>query len=164
MRMILTGLTVATLLATSMEARGGHRHHGATAVESSTTVERVAHTGQHHKGHHFMRLISQLSDLTTEQTEAIETAFSDERTAMETLRESRAGSHPILTAVSESGLDRENFLTLEAQFSAERANLKADTLETILATLTPEQISELIALIEAEVTEVEATESNTTAE
>lgn len=161
MKKVLLSLTVASLLVTSLQARGGHHGGFKPSMEATSSVEMK----MPRHGHGLIKYLFQLSDLTTDQTDTIFTAFSDERESMRTLYEEKRVSGTLLNIISESGLDREAFLIQEAEFHSKIAELKANTLETILATLTPEQILELKSLIEAEVTLVDETEeSDTTAE
>jgi Spy/CpxP family protein refolding chaperone len=164
----LVGLAAATLLAGSLDARGFHKRgysHDSTSV-SEVKIKRG------HKGHGIFKFVSQLTDVSTEQTETIESIITDSRTAMKTLREEIKTSGAILDYISEDGLDRESFLEMEADIHSQMAEIKADSIESLLATLTPEQIVELQTLIQEEVdslveettTEEETVEETTTTE
>jgi hypothetical protein len=160
MKRVLAGLTAVAILTTALNA-GGHRG-GDRRGQENTNLSKTFKVG-HHKQGGILSLVSQLTDLTTEQTTALQTILSDERTAMETLRNSRISSGLLSSFISEDGLERDAFLVSEAEFSSQRSAIKADTLESILATLTPEQILELKTLIEAEAdATTTTTESNTT--
>jgi Spy/CpxP family protein refolding chaperone len=160
MKKVLAGLTAVALLTTSLSAghRGGDKRGHESFSSSTSTTLKVDH---HHRHGGVFGLVSQLTDLTDDQITEIETIMSDERTAMDTLRDERRASATLSTFISESGLERDAFLTDQADFHSQMAIVKADALESLLVTLTPEQILELKTLIEAE---ADATTTSTTTE
>ncbi len=156
---ILAGITAIAILSTSAEA--GNKGNKHSSITSSTALHMG---GGKHGGKAILKAISQISTITTAQLTSIQTILSDERTAMQTLHTERVSNSPISGFISTAGLNRENFLTAEAEFSTKMATIKADTIASILATLLPEQITELITLLQsAEVSlATTTTESNTT--
>jgi hypothetical protein len=174
MKKTLLSLAVASIFVGSLEARGHHSKGGFDRgdhreISTSTTTTFEAKRGL--RGHGIFRYVSQITDLSDDQVTEIETIISDERTAMDTLREDRVSDFSLLDVVSEDGLDRETFLENEADFHLAMAEIKADSIEALLATLTSDQIVELQTLLSEDTEEVvtedettEDTESSTTAE
>ncbi len=162
MKKIIAGLTTVALLTVGLQA--GHRG-GGKGQATTTSLSQPIFMGGKHGGHPILRAVTQISTITTAQLTSISTILSDERTAMQNLHTERVTNSPMSKFISTTtGLDREDFLTAEAEFSAKMATIKADTISSILATLLPEQITELITLLQAvEVTSATTTtESNTT--
>jgi Spy/CpxP family protein refolding chaperone len=131
MKRVISSLAVVSLLSTAVFAHhGGDKRGGFKRGPVGTFF--------------------QLTDLTDDQSDTIKTALQSEKELIRTLHDERRDSNEIVNLISENGLDRESFLTAESQFSTKMAEIKADTLETILANLTPEQITEYLELSVAE--------------
>jgi len=106
--------------------------------------------GKHHKGkmHQNMKVALKAANVTSEQKAAIKEARKAMRTTMRAKHEEmKASGRPQFMTVN--GVDRTTMINKAVEMATFRANLRADMMEKVLATLTAQQRVQFIQALQA---------------
>jgi Spy/CpxP family protein refolding chaperone len=140
-RKLVIGTVVLALgLSLSLNAKGNHNRGFESNVSSSLSESRLHRAGHHGDREIFTILMSDDIALTDDQLADIETIRTESRTALDDLRDTLlSDTSSKYIAFSNNSFDKELFITNMVENHKMMLEIKASTLESIIALLTDEQ-------------------------
>jgi Spy/CpxP family protein refolding chaperone len=150
MKKTVLSVTAVALISTSLYSFGGGYGEGFRGEYQKSRGEYKRERRDNRGGHHIMRVVSQISDISEKQMEKIGVVMRSSRDAMKAMKDFRRKEVGISQFISKNGFDKDGFKKASEEFSAQKSEFKAENIKNVLDVLTPKQREEFKSLLKEE--------------